>query len=102
VSQPELLKFALQRQLRRLGCVRKLAEGRVLSGWADVVGPQIAAKATAESLTQGTLTVVVPEATWRQELSLSRPRLIEQLNAHAERVVVRDIFFVAVSRRKDR
>jgi predicted nucleic acid-binding Zn ribbon protein len=67
-----------------------------------VVGPQIAARATPESLTNGTLTVVVPEAAWRQELSLSRPRLIEQLNAHAEREVVRDIFFVAVSRRKDR
>lgn len=100
-NRPELLKDALKRQIGRLGIARKIACGRVLAGFSDIVGPQIAAKATAESLAEGVLTLVVPDAAWRQELTMQKVQLIERLNTAAGEHVIRDIFFVAVSRRKD-
>ena len=102
MSQPELLRFALARHFKRLGVQKKLDGGLAMARWADAVGPHIASRAQAESFSDGTLTVVVPDATWRHELSLSRERLIEELNTALGHRVVREIFFVASSRRKDR
>jgi len=101
MSQPEFLKDALQRQVRRMGIVRQLARAQILARWPDVVGPQIAAHAHAESLASGTLTVVVPDAAWRHELTFQKKELIKRLNEAAGRNVVKDIFFVAVSRKRD-
>lgn len=101
-NRPELLKEALQRQIRRLGIARQVAGGRVVAGWSAAVGAQIAAKAQALSVRDGVLTVLVPEAAWRQELALQKAQLIEKLNSAVEENVIRDIFFVAVSGRKDR
>jgi len=100
-SRPEHLKDALKRQIEKLGIARKLAGGRVLACFDDWVGPQIAAKARPESLSEGTLTLVVPDAAWRCELAMQKVQLIERLNVAAGENVIRDIFFVAVSRRKD-
>ena len=44
MSRPELLRFALDRQIRRMGVARRLEGGRAMALWADVVGPQIAAR----------------------------------------------------------
>jgi predicted nucleic acid-binding Zn ribbon protein len=101
-NRPELLKEALQRQIRRLGIARQVAGGRIVAGWSDVVGPKLAAKTEAVAVENGVLTVAVPEAAWRQELTLQKAQLIARLNAAVEEKVIRDIFFVAVSRRKDR
>lgn len=100
-GRPELLRNALKRQIDRLGIARKLAGGRVMASFDEWVGPQIAARAKPESLLEGTLTLVVPDAAWRQELTMQKVELIERLNSKAGENVIRDIFFVAVSRRKD-
>jgi predicted nucleic acid-binding Zn ribbon protein len=100
MSQPELLKNALERHVRRSGIGAKLAQGRMLSQWSEIVGAQVAARATAESLVDGVLTVVAPDSSWRHELSFQKREMIERLNAAAGQKVVRDIFFVAVSRKR--
>jgi predicted nucleic acid-binding Zn ribbon protein len=100
-GRPELLRDALKRQIDRLGIARKLASGRVMAAFDEWVGPQIAARARPESLMDGTLTLVVPDAAWRQELTMQKVELIDRLNSAAGENVIRDIFFVAVSRRKD-
>ena len=100
-NRPELLKEALQRQIRKLGIARQVAGGRLVAGWNDVVGPKLAAKTEALSVRDGVLTVAVPDAVWRQELQLQKQQLIAKLNDAVEEKVIRDIFFVAVSRKKD-
>jgi len=100
-NRPELLKEALQRQIRKLGIARQVAGGRLVAGWNDVVGPKLAAKSEALSVHDGILTVAVPDAAWRQELQLQKQQLIAKLNDAVEEKVIRDIFFVAVSRKKD-
>lgn len=99
-SKPELLKFALERRIRSLGITRQLDAGRVLSAWDQAVGPQLAARAHAESLHEGVLTVVVPDAAWRHQLSLTRQEMIDRINSVLESRVVKDLYLVASSRRK--
>ena len=98
VSRPELLKTALERQIRRMGVTRRLEGGTAMARWADVVGPQIAARSEPVSFNRGTLTVAVPEAAWRQELTLEKERLTARLNQALGKNVVRDIYFVAAAR----
>ena len=98
MSRPELLKSALERQIRRLGVTRRLEGGRAMARWADVVGPQIAARSEPVSFHGGTLTVAVREAAWRQELTLEKERLLTRLNEALGKNVVRDLFFVASPR----
>jgi predicted nucleic acid-binding Zn ribbon protein len=87
-GRPELLRDALKRQIDRLGIARKLAGGRVLASFDEWVGPQIAARAKPESLMEGTLTLVVPDAAWRQELTMQKVQLIERINAAAGEHVI--------------
>ncbi len=101
MGQPELLKFALSRQIRRMGCRKKIESAQVIARFKEVVGPQVAARATIESLTNGRLTLVVPETTWKQELNRSKDDLIKRLNESAGRNVVREIIFVMNSRKKE-
>jgi predicted nucleic acid-binding Zn ribbon protein len=102
LSKPELLKFALERRIKSLGITRKLDGGKVLACWAEAVGPQLASRAQAESFANGVLTVTVPDSAWRHQLSLSRPEMISRLNQTLGSCVVKDLFLVAVPRRKDR
>ena len=102
MSKPELLKFALERRIKSLGITRKLDGGKALACWEEAVGQKLASRATAESFTDGVLTVVVPDAAWRQEISLSRQDIIERLNEILGSRLVKDLFLVAMPRRKGR
>ena len=100
MSKPELLKFALERRIKSLGITRKIDAGRVLAAWNEAVGTQVASKAAAESLDGGVLTVVVPDSTWRHQLSLTRQEMIDRLNSVLGSRVVKDLYLVATTRRK--
>ena len=100
MSKPELLKFALERRIKSLGITRKLDAGRVLAAWNEAVGTQVASKAAADSLDSGVLTVVVPDSTWRYQLSLTRQEMIDRINVVLGSRVVKDLYLVATSRRK--
>ena len=102
MSKPELLKFALERRVKSLGITRKLDGGKIMASWADVVGPQLASHTEPQSFENGVLTVAVPDSAWRHELSFSRQELVERLNAALGSRAVKDIYLVAVPRRKDR
>jgi len=93
LSKPELLKFALERRIKSLGITRKIDAGRVLAAWNEAVGAQVASKAAAESLDGGVLT-------WRHQLSLTRQEMIDRLNSVLGSRVVKDLYFVATTRRK--
>ena len=61
---------------------------RIADVWCAVVGEGIAARATPARLTRGELLVAVPEAVWRQELSLLTPDIKTKLNQALGREVV--------------
>ena len=84
-----------------MGCKREIESAQVVTNWPTVVGSQVAARAKVESLKHGTLTLVVPETAWRQELTDSSDDLIKRVNEHAGRKVVKQIYFAATARKKD-
>jgi predicted nucleic acid-binding Zn ribbon protein len=59
-----------------------VAQAQVVTQWAGLVGPQVAAVTTAESVSpDGTLFVRVATSAWRNELQLMMPDLMARVNA---------------------
>jgi predicted nucleic acid-binding Zn ribbon protein len=67
---------AVVRSLRGVGAG---AVRGVFGGWADAVGPQVAAHATPVSLDGGRLVVEVDQPGWATQLRFLAPQLLERL-----------------------
>ena len=67
-NEPRPVGEGLDNVARRLGAPRATSLGAVFSGWADAVGPAIAAHARPVSLTDGVLTVAVDDPAWAAQL----------------------------------
>jgi predicted nucleic acid-binding Zn ribbon protein len=81
-AKPAPLAEALQGYLRTAGLARRIGRAGVLEEWAELVGPQIAAVTTPESVTaEGVLRVRVSTAAWANELSLMTPQILGRVNA---------------------
>jgi predicted nucleic acid-binding Zn ribbon protein len=79
--RPASLADALASYLRRSGFAKRIQQASVIDAWPDLVGPQIAAVTSPESVTQdGVLRVRVATAAWANELSLMTPRILARLN----------------------
>jgi predicted nucleic acid-binding Zn ribbon protein len=60
----------------------RLGQAQVVTEWARLVGPQVAAVTSAESVSpDGTLFVRVATSAWRNELQLMMPDLMARINA---------------------
>ena len=78
---PTRLGDALGSWLSKSGLGRRLDLADAVDGWADTVGPQIAAVTRAEAVNaEGTLWVRVASSAWANELSLMAPRILATLN----------------------
>lgn len=69
----------------------RLHRGKVLAGWAQVVGPHLAARSRNLRFERDRLVVEMPDAAWRYELHMNRARVIAKLNELAGRPVVREL-----------
>lgn len=72
---------------------RKVAESRVVSGWAQLLGSMIASYTTSIYLRNSVLYVSLSSSVLRSELIMAKDRLITKLNEHAGMHVVDDIVF---------
>jgi predicted nucleic acid-binding Zn ribbon protein len=72
---------ALQSNLAKSGLTKRLAQAQVIPDWPGLVGPQIAAVTTPESVTpDGTLFVRVSTSGWMTELQLMAPQVMAAIN----------------------
>jgi predicted nucleic acid-binding Zn ribbon protein len=72
----------LQSYLAKSGLTKRLAQAQVIPDWPGLVGPQIAAVTTPESVTpDGTLFVRVSTSGWMTELQLMAPQVMAAVNA---------------------
>lgn len=79
---PSPIADALASYLKKSGFSKRLQQAGIIEEWAALVGPQIAAVTSPESVTQdGLLRVRVATAAWANELSLMSPRILARLNA---------------------
>src|SRR5262245_18772731 len=69
--------------------------------WADALGERIGSRAVPLRLTRGELLVAVPDAVWRQELSLLAPEIVARLNDKLGEPIVQRLRFVAAAATPD-
>lgn len=73
---------ALEGYLTKSGLGPRIAQAQLIADWATLVGPQIAAVTTAESVApDGTLFVRVATSAWMNELQLMTPDIMARVNA---------------------
>ncbi len=70
-----------------------LIEGQVFTAWPRVVGMRVAQISRPVRLEKGTLQIKVASATWRNELSMISPEIIQKLNARVGTDAVKKIIF---------
>jgi predicted nucleic acid-binding Zn ribbon protein len=58
-----------------------VATGSVFGRWAEIVGDDLAAHTTPESLTEGELTVSADSTAWATQLRLLAAQLVKRLNS---------------------
>ncbi len=79
---PSPIAEALASYLKHSGFSKRLQQAGIIEEWPTLVGPQIAAITSPESVTpDGLLRVRVATAAWANELSLMTPRILARLNA---------------------
>src|SRR6185437_2358812 len=93
--KPEVLGQVVASWLGTRGLAERVEQATVIPEWSGLVGPQIAAVTTPQSITSnGTLYVQVTTNSWMNELSLLEPELLRSLNAKAGRKAIRKIRWV--------
>jgi predicted nucleic acid-binding Zn ribbon protein len=64
-----------------LGWTPFLTESDVMSGWPEVVGPDVAARTSPQGLSDGTLLVLCESTAWATQLRLLSPEILTRLLA---------------------
>ncbi len=86
---------AIAAYLASAGIGGRVAQADLVLRWPEIVGPQIARAARAESVSaDGTLYVRVASSAWRQELSLMTPEIMARLNAGRRTGRIEKIFWL--------
>ena len=83
----------LQTFLRNEGLETPLKQKRLLDAWEDVAGAAIARYTGDRFIKNQTLFVKVLNPALRQDLSMMRQRLVQQLNAAVGGFIITDIHF---------
>jgi predicted nucleic acid-binding Zn ribbon protein len=85
---PQPLEATLSRLLAEAGWETPAAVGGVIHGWADIVGPRIAAHCEPVSYEDGVLTVQTDSSAWATELRNLSSTLLSRLNSAVPRRTV--------------
>jgi predicted nucleic acid-binding Zn ribbon protein len=78
-EDPQSLNAALGGLLSARGWRQRAAVGAVFGGWAEIVGPQLAAHTRPESFDDGELVVLADSAAWATQVRLLAPQLLRRL-----------------------
>jgi predicted nucleic acid-binding Zn ribbon protein len=79
--------------LRQYGLSGKYKEFRMLQSWNQLMGPMIAKHTKDVRIYQQVLYVELDSASIRSELSYSKSRIIENLNAEAGENLIKEVVF---------
>lgn len=76
---PALLGSILGKSMVELGWVAPLAEARLMSQWASVVGAEIAARCQPVSLVDGELKISAESTAWATQLRMMAPQILARI-----------------------
>jgi predicted nucleic acid-binding Zn ribbon protein len=92
---PVQLGPMIDRLLAGFGLAQQLGGWRIVAGWPEIAGEKIARVSRAIRFSDDTLLISVPDAGWRQELSLQTDRILDKIHAVPGGRAVRRIHFVS-------
>ena len=91
---PEALSSVLNTYFKSdQGALLKIDEQRALFSWAEYVGNSAARFSQALRVRNGTLTVLVSDPLWMQQLSLIKQEILKRYKKEFPRLGIRSIFF---------
>ena len=79
-TDPQALGTAINGLLAAEGWELAAATGSVFGRWAQIVGADLAAHTTPESLTEGELTISADSTAWATQVRLLAAQLVRRLN----------------------
>lgn len=88
------LKDAIEEMLKAYKINGKINETKVIDSWEKLMGKPIAARTTDLKFKYKKLYVTLNSAPLRQELAMSKSKMIELLNKEFSEKVVEDIVFL--------
>ena len=80
-DDPQPLGAAIRKLLAERGWQQKAAVGSAFGRWDQIVGPELAAHARPDGLTDGELVVIADSTAWATQLRLLAATLVRRLNA---------------------
>ena len=79
-DDPQALTAAISGLISEQGWELAAATGALFGHWAQIVGPELAAHTTPDSLADGELTVTADSTAWATQLRLLAGQLVHRLN----------------------
>jgi predicted nucleic acid-binding Zn ribbon protein len=76
------------------GIAEKVDKCRVVEKWPNVVGNNIGKISEAKRIEGKTLIVKVKSSTWKTELMMQKPQIIEKINQLFDKNIIQDIRFI--------
>jgi len=90
------LGAAIRSLLKKRGLGRQIEMHRALAVWAEVVGPEMAARAQPTSVHDSVLYIAARDPAWAQTFDLMRLELLERLNARLGGRIITELRFSSV------
>ncbi len=92
-TEPQSIGDVLRMTIQECNMTAKLDEQRAIALWPAIVGEHMASLCGRPSVNAGFMTISVPAAPLRQELTMSRSSLIRIINEKLGRTVISEIRF---------
>jgi predicted nucleic acid-binding Zn ribbon protein len=94
---PALLGAIVGKSIAELGWTAPLAEARLMSQWASVVGADIAARCQPVSLVDADLKIAAESTAWATQLRLMAPQLLAKITRELPPGMVRKLIITGPS-----
>jgi predicted nucleic acid-binding Zn ribbon protein len=82
MKEPARIGGAIGKLMQSLGLKRPYDGWQVVVNWPEIVGDEISSRAEAIRYENGTVFVVVPDDSWRQQLSLQTEMILEKIHSY--------------------
>lgn len=90
----EQLNKILARILKEYGMEKHVKEAEALNIWQEEIGDRIVKVTKPIKVVDGKLFVKVKSSSWRSELILLKPAILNKINKRLGKSIIKDIVFV--------
>ena len=90
----EQLNKILAGILKEYGIEKQVKEAEALNIWQEEIGVRIARVTEPLKVADGKLFVKVKSSSWRSELILLKPAILNKINKRLGKLIIKDIVFV--------